>query len=292
MPSQKDLRRRLKTVDNTKLITRAMRSVSASKMRKTQDRRDRIKPYANRLQQLVANVVHSVGSEGQPLMQMKDSGKRLVVIFSSDRGLCGAFNNTIIRYAENYLKSLTDDYEIYAIGKRAGDYFNKHGYPIFRRQGDFRGNIVLDRMMEIAEDLKNAFLNGGFNQVEIIHNYAVTAMIYRPKRDYFLPLKEDELYAGLEAESDSDEALDYIFEPDAQTLLTDLLPKFVETKVYYTFVDAFAAEHQARMLAMAAANDNCVELIDSLTLSMNKARQSDITKEILEIVSGAEALKG
>jgi F-type H+-transporting ATPase subunit gamma len=292
MPSQKHLRRRLRTVNNTKLITRAMRSVAASKMRKTQDRRDQIKPYANQLQKLVANVVRSVGFEGQPLMQTREGGKRLVVVFSSDRGLCGAFNNTIIRYVEDYLKSLEGEFEIYAVGKRCGDHFRKNGYPLKRVQADFRGNVALDRILEIAEEIKKAFLEEGFTRVDLIYNRAITAMIYRPHREQFLPLNEEELYAGLGKESHSTQAVDYIFEPDAKTLLGDLLPKFVETKIFYTFVDAFAAEHQARMLAMSTANENCIELIGALTLQMNKARQADITKEILEIVGGAEALKG
>lgn len=291
MPSLKHLRRRLRTVNNTKLITRAMRSVAASKMRKTQDRRDQIKPYARHLQKIVANVVRSVGSEGQPLMQKREGGRRLVVIFSSDRGLCGAFNNTIIRFAEEYLKS-AGDYEIYAVGKRGGDYFRKHGYPLHRIQADFRGNIVLDRIQEIAEEIKKAFLDGGFCAIDLIYNRAITAMIYKPQREQLLPLEEEELFAGLGAESRTGAPMEYIFEPDAKTLLLELLPKFVETKIFYVFVDAFAAEHQARMLAMASANENCLELIDTLTLQMNKARQASITKEILEIVGGAEALKG
>lgn len=269
-----------------------MRSVAASKMRKTQDRRDQIKPYANQLQKLVANVVRSVGSENQPLMQKRERGKRLVVVFSSDRGLCGAFNNTIIRFAEDYLKSLKDEYEVYAVGKRCGDYFRKHGYPLNRLQADFRGNIVLDRIQEIAEEIKLLFLEKGFANVDLVYNRAITAMIYRPQREQFLPLQEEELFAGLEKDARSSQAMDYIFEPDAKTLLIYLLPKFVETKIFYTFVDAFAAEHQARMLAMSTANENCIELIETLTLQMNKARQADITKEILEIVGGAEALKG
>ncbi len=292
MPSLKHLRRRLRTVNNTKLITRAMRSVAASKMRKTQSRRDQIKPYATHLQKLVANVVRSVGSEGQPFMQQRQEGKRLIVVISSDRGMCGAFNNTVIRYTEDYLKSLSDEYEIYAVGKRAGDYFRKNGFSVMKTQVDFRGNIVLERILEIAQELKTAFLTGGFNRIELIYNRAITAMAYRPHREHFLPLKEEELFAGLGKEVRSSHVMDYIFEPDAKTLLGELLPKYVETKVFYTFVDAFSAEHQARMLAMSTANENCVELIGTLTLQMNKARQAAITKEILEIVGGAEALKG
>ena len=154
MPSLKHLRRRLRTVNNTKLITRAMRSVAASKMRKTQSRRDQIKPYATHLQKLVANVVRSVGSEGQPFMQQRQEGKRLIVVISSDRGMCGAFNNTVIRYTEDYLKSLSDEYEIYAVGKRAGDYFRKNGFSVMKTQVDFRGNIVL-RSEEHTSELQS-----------------------------------------------------------------------------------------------------------------------------------------
>ncbi|MGC9327683.1 MAG: ATP synthase F1 subunit gamma [Candidatus Hinthialibacter sp.] len=290
MPSLKHLRRRLRTVNSTKLITRAMRSVAASKMRRTQDRRDQIKPFANRLQKLVAHAAQGGGSEHQPLMQKRDEGKRLVVVISSDSGLCGAFNNTVIRYAEDYLRSLSDEYELYIIGKRANSYFRKYGHPIKRALVDLKGNIVLDRIFETANEIQTAFLDEGFKAVDLIYNRAITAMAYKSQRERFLPLQKEELLSNLDEKTPAAD-LDYIYEPDAKTLLGELLPKFVETKIYYVFVDAFAAEHQARMLAMTTANENCIELIDALTLQMNKARQAAITTEITEIVGGAETLR-
>ena len=292
MPSLKDLRRRIRSVNNTKLITRAMRSVAASKMRKTQDRRDKIKPFAERLQEIVVRVIKSVGSEGQPLKAQHDTDKRLLVIFSSDRGLCGAFNNTIIRYASDYAKTYgPSGADLYIIGNRAHSYFKKREFTIVRHHTDFAGNIDTQRILDIARDLKDLFLEGQYNQVELIFNHAVSAMTYRPSRLHFLPLSEEELTTST-GDAEAAEDTDYIFEPDPKTLLSELLPKYVETKIYFTFVDAFATEHQARMLAMSAANENCIELLDALTLQMNKARQTAITKEILEIVGGAEALKG
>jgi F-type H+-transporting ATPase subunit gamma len=288
MPSLKNLRRRIRTVQNTKLITRAMRSVSASKMRRTQERRTKAKPYVERLQALVANVVRAVGSEGQPLLEQRERQRRLLVVFSSDRGLSGAFNAVISRYTLELLQNLPPDTGVYAIGRKTGDFLRKRGYPVLKTQVDFRGNIEVHRILEIAAELRDLFLSGEYDVIELVYNRAITALTYKPVREPFLPLDPKELDRLTEKE----EALDYIFEPDPATLLRELLPKFVETKILFTFVDAFAAEHQARMMAMTTANENCNELITSLTLQMNKARQAAITKEILEIVGGAEALKG
>jgi len=292
MLSSKQLRRRLRTVNSTKLITRAMRSVSASKMHRTQERRARVRPYADRLRQLVAEVMRSVGGEGQPLMQRRESGRRLIVLFSSDRGLCGSFNHSILRYAADYADSLSGEYAFYAIGTRAQKFLEKRGYEVVRAHRDFRGNIDLPRILEIARDIQNFFLQGGFNQVELIYNQALTAMTYRVRRERFLPLDAEALLAGMEKDLAARERLEYIFEPDPRTILGTILPLYVETQIFYSFTDAFTAEHQARMMAMTTANQNCEELMSALTLQLNKARQSAITKEILEIMGGAEALKG
>lgn len=292
MPSIKDLRRRLKSVKNTKLITKAMRSVSASKMRKAQDRRHKAKPYAEHLKALVARVVSGAGLEGQPLAEVRPVNKRLVVMYSSDRGLCGAFNNTINRYCQDYLRSTMDaSTDLYIIGKRANDYFKKRSFSIIKAYVDFLGNIDVPRILEIAKDIRARFETGEYDEIVLIHNSAVSAMNYLPRRDLLLPLKGVELSTVAETKSAAAHH-EYIFEPDAAAVLSELLPKFVENKILFAFLDTFTAEHQARMMAMSAANDNCEELITSVTLDMNKARQTMITKEILEIVSGADALKG
>ena len=298
MPSLKQLRRRIRTVASTKLITRAMRSVAASKMRKTQDRRTKVKPYVDRLQSLVAKVLSSASLDDQPLLQKRKSNKRLLVIFSSDRGLCGAFNASLIRYAEDfYKKSNAEVAGLYLIGKRAHSYFAKRGYPIAGYNTSFAGNIDVPEILKISRELQKLFLDGQYDSIELIYNHTVTAIVYRPKHEILLPLQSEELLASLGTEVKEEEKKEfwiseYIFEPDPQTLLSTLLPQFVETKILYTFIDAFAAEHLARMMAMTTANENCNELMDSLTLQLNKARQATITKELLEIVSGAEALKG
>ncbi|HOJ62187.1 MAG TPA: ATP synthase F1 subunit gamma [bacterium] len=292
MPSSKHLRRRIRTVNNTKLITRAMRSVSASKMHRAQEHRGRIKPYAERLQQLVAEMVGSVGGEGQPLMQRRETGRRLIVLFSSDRGLCGSFNHSVHRYAADYADSLSGGFAFYAIGARAQKFLEKQGYPVVRGQRDFRGNIDLPRILEIARDIQDLFLHGGFNEVELIYNQAITAMAYRVKREMFLPLDEQSMLVKAKRDHPPQDRLEYIFEPDPRTILNQILPLYVETQIFYSFTDAFMAEHQARMMAMTTANQNCEELMDALTLQLNKARQTAITTEILEIVGGAEALKG
>lgn len=294
MPSLKQLRRRLRTVTSTKLITRAMRSVAASKLRKTQDRRIKAKPYVNQLQSLVAQVLKNVSLEGQPLLQKRSTNKRLIVVFSSDRGLCGAFNATICRYVEElYSQANKDETSLYIVGKRAYSYFQKQKAQIAGHHIGFGGDIDVPQILKVAQDIQSRFLSGEVDQVELVYNHSLSAMIYRPRHEVFLPLQRDELLSSLgQQESEELWETDYIFEPDPKTLLGELLPKFVETKVLYTFIDAFSAEHQARMLAMTTANENCSELMDSLTLQANKARQGIITKELLEIVGGAEALRG
>ncbi len=293
MPSIKDLRRRLKSVKNTKLITRAMRSVSASKMRKSQDRREKAKPYADHLKALVSRVVSSAGLEGQPLAEVRPVEKRLVVLYSSDRGLCGAFNNTINRYCQDYLSETSGiPTDLYIVGKRANDFFKKRSYNITKAHVDFLGNIDVPRILEIAKEIRHSFETGDYDEIVLLHNSAVSAMTYLPKRELLLPLKGDELAVVKESEEKDGMKSEYIFEPNAEAVLSQLLPKYVENKVLFAFLDTFTAEHQARMLAMSAANENCEELISSITLDMNKARQTMITNEILEIVSGADALSG
>ncbi|RJP18203.1 MAG: ATP synthase F1 subunit gamma [Candidatus Omnitrophota bacterium] len=293
MPSLKHLRRRLRTVSNTKLITRAMRSVSASKMRRAHERRDNARPYTTQLRNLVAQLVEHTGVEGQPLANKRDVKKRLVLIFSADRGLCGAFNATVIRFAQDYLHSLsTEQTALYIVGRRAFEHFRKREWTIDKSHNDFLGNVDVPRILNIAGELSDAFLRGDYDEIEMIHNQAITAMSYKTIRERFLPLEEEELVAPLKARDRTGMNLDYIFEPDPKTLLSQYLPMLVKTKLLNSFVNAFAAEHQARMIAMTTANENCEELMDSLTLQLNKARQASITKELLEIVSGAEALKG
>jgi len=293
MPSLKHLRHRLRTVKNTKLITRAMRSVSASKMRRAQERRNRAKPYSDRLQELVARLVESTGIEDQPMTQRREVKKRLVTVFSSDRGLCGAFNAVVLRYAEEFLESLpAGETELYLIGRRANDFFRKRRWKIARAHTDFKGNVDVPRVLGIGREFSRAFLDGSYDEIRLIYNHAITAMVYRPKTELFLPLDPVELKARLGKTQKTSRAIDYIYEPNAAELLSLVLPKYVENRILFAFVDALMAEHQARMLAMSTANENCEELLGLLTLQLNKARQAAITKEILEIVSGAEALKG
>jgi F-type H+-transporting ATPase subunit gamma len=291
MPSIKDLRRRLKSVKNTKLITKAMRSVSASKMRKAQDRRHKAKPYADHLKALVTRVVSGAGLEGQPLAESREVQKRLVVMYSSDRGLCGAFNNSINRYCQDYLASCSEQTDLYIVGKRANDYFKKRNVTIIKAHVDFLGNIDIPRILEIAKEIRATFETGDYDEIVLIHNSAVSAINYLPRRELLLPLTGDDLVTE-DKDGSSATKSEYIFEPEAAAVLSKLLPKYVENKILYAFLDTFTAEHQARMIAMSNANENCEELITGLTLDMNKARQTMITNEILEIVSGADALKG
>ncbi len=296
MPSLKDLRRRIRTVDNTKLITRAMRSVAASKKRRTQERKERAEPYVNRLRELIGRLTGDAAFEGQPLAEEREVKKRLLVLISADRGLCGAFNATINRYAYDYYKTFAPgEADLLICGRRVRDYFRKRQCTAIKEYTEFAGNLITSSIMDIAKEICQLFLDREYDEIEFIHNYSVSAMSYRPRREILLPLKKENLEQPESTQAKTGvlhAQTEYIFEPDAKTLLERLLPMYVQTRVLYIFADAFSAEHQARMIAMTAANDNCEELLQTLTLEMNKARQSMITRELLDIVGGSEALSG
>ena len=286
MPSLKALRKRIRTVENTKQITRAMKTVAASKMRRTEERLRAGRPYARTLQEIIARLVKTTAEVSHPFLTERPVKKILLVIVTADRGLCGAFNSNVIRRTEEFLlENGPDRTDLYCIGKKGRDYFRRHGGNIVAQHIDLGGKLDVARIRGIADDLVRRFLEGEADEVYLVYNTFISTISYHPVLAKFLPVEWDSICAGIAVQP-----VEYIYEPDAETIFGEILPRYLNSKMYITLAEAFTAEHSARMVSMSAANDNCEELIHTLTLDLNKARQASITKELLEIVGGAEAL--
>jgi len=285
----RNLRRRVRSVANTRQVTRAMAMVSAAKLRRTRAALAAARPYAEKIKALLARVAASVSGEfAHPLFARRDEKRILLVLFTGDRGLCGAFNSNIIEKAEEFLAGRGGaNVELYCIGKRGRDSFRRRGWDIFDQVVDLRGRVDLATTRTVASRLQEHYARGATDAVYLCYNTAISAIAYRGRVEKFLPL--DPAAMGL-AEAEP-VAADYIFEPSREAVFAQLLPRYCESRIYEVLADALTAEHSTRMMAMNNASNNCEELIDTLTLRMNKARQASITKEILDIVGGAEAVK-
>ena len=294
----KSLRRRLRSIKNTKQITRAMEMVSAAKLRRSQESLMAGRPYAAKLQEFLGRLAGSAEARASnPLFETRDVKRRLLVVVTADRGLAGGFNAQIIKRAETYLRESTVATDVAAVGRKGADYFRRPRKGISTDMvysvTDLAGKLSSDRSNEIADKLQELFLSGGYDEVVLLYNKFISMISYRVTVEQLLPLDPDALLQGYESGAGDDSRnVDYIMEPDQDAVFGSLIPRFVRSKVYIMLAEMLTSEHSARMVAMSAATKNCQELIDSLTLAMNKARQAAITKEILEIVGGAEALKG
>lgn len=282
--SLKELDRRIRTVKNTQQITRAMKMVAAAKLRRSQDRLVAARPYAAKLDELLAGLAGT--NIEHPFFEERELKKRLVVVVSSDKGLCGSYNANITREAEVWLRQ-HDDVEtaIYCVGRKANDYFKRRKWPIDKAVTDLNGTILLDRFNAIADELMHRFVADEFQEIVVFTTRFVSTLSYKPERVTLLPLKPDE--DGGESGASK---TNYLYEPSPEAVLTALLPKSVRNRVFTALAEAFTSEHGARMTSMGSATDNAGELIDTLTLFRNRARQAAITQEISEIVGGANAL--
>lgn len=287
----KSLRRRLRSIKNTKQITRAMEMVSAAKLRRAQDTLLAGRPYATKLQELLGRVASS-GSVDHPLFTQRAGGRKVLVLVTADRGLAGSFNAQLIKRAEQILKS--EPMDLVCVGKKGYDWFKNRRFKILFHVTDIGGKLSADRSNDIADRLMDMFLGDQVDEVHVLYNKFVSTLVFRTTVEKLLPLDPESLLGeAQEAVAAAGKAnSDYLFEPDSGAVLGSLLPRYVRSKMYIVLAETFAAEHSARMVAMSAATKNCQELIESVSLQMNKARQAAITKEILEIVGGAEALKG
>ncbi len=282
----KTLRRRLRSIRNTKQITRAMEMVSAAKLRRAQAILEAGRPYAGKLKELMLRLSVS-GSIGHPLMERREVKTRWLVLVTADRGLAGAFNAQIIKQAEQFLQKSDVPTSLVCIGKKGYDYFRSKRIPVLWSVTDLGGRLNAERIEEIGAFLREGFLSGQTDEIVFLYNRFISTLVYRPQLEVFLPLggEADSLAVAEPARRE------YLLEPTGEELLAALLPRYLNNRIYIMLAETFTAEHSARMVAMSGATRNCDELTEKLTLKMNKARQAAITKEIIEIVSGAEALK-
>lgn len=286
----KSLRRRLRSIKNTKQITRAMEMVSASKLRRAQDLLLAGRPYASKLQELLGRLAGSATAT-HAFFDKREVRKRVLVLVTADRGLAGSFNAQLIKRAEQILRESAAPIELVCVGKKGYDYFKSRQWNVIFSVNDFNGKLTYERTNEVADRLTDLFLSGQADEISVLYNSFVSTLVYRPTLEQMLPLDPDALLAQA-TDATAGATGDYIMEPNAGEVFDSLLPRYINSKMYIIMAETFTAEHSARMVAMSAATKNCSELIDKVSLSMNKARQAAITKEILEIVGGAEALNG
>jgi len=287
----KSLRRRLRSIKNTKQITRAMEMVSAAKLRRSQDLLLAGRPYASKLQELLGRLAGSATAD-HPYFEKREVRNRVLVLVTADRGLAGSFNAQLIKAAEKFLKESAGPVDLICVGKKGYDYFKSRQWNILFSVIDFNGKLTYDRTNEVAERIANVFTSGKADEIYVLYNSFVSTLVYRPTLEKMLPLDPEALLLKADAAAVADSNSDYLMEPSPNVVFSSLLPRYVNSKMYIIMAETFTAEHSARMVAMSAATKNCSELIDKVSLAMNKARQAAITKEILEIVGGAEALNG
>ena len=285
MANLKEIRNRITSVGSTMQITSAMKMVSAAKLKRAQDAITQLRPYANKLTELLVNLSSSLeASEGGEFSSDRPQSKILLVAITSNRGLCGGFNANIIKKINILLQ---EDYKesqvsILSIGKKSSEYFNNNNFSVVSTHDDVFSDLTYDSIASIANSIMQDYINQKFDKVVLVYNQFKNAATQNVMNEAYLPVEsinENESNIG-----------DYIFEPEKKEIIEELIPKSLKTQLYKAVLDSHASEHGARMTAMHKATDNASELKKDLTLTYNKARQAAITAEILEIVGGAEAL--
>jgi F-type H+-transporting ATPase subunit gamma len=294
MPSLIDIRRRIRAVKSTQQITKAMKMVAASKLRRSQDRIFNARPYAREMRRVLAGLAARVDPSAHPLLDRRDpdaaSGGRarmLLVVISADKGLCGSFNTNVVKAASTEILAGEGRPVVLAlVGRKGRDFFRRRGFPVvFERVGLFQGLKYADAQ-EIAQAAMEEFTAKRVDSVQLVYNEFKSVMQQRVMIEALLPIPRETVAA---APPDSP-AIDYLYEPGPQEICDRLLPRYVETQVYRALLESNAAFFAAQMTAMDTANKNATEMIGQLTLFMNKVRQAAITREIIEVVSGAGAL--
>ncbi len=285
MPNLLDLRRRVRSIKNTQQITKAMKMVSAAKLRRAQDRILSARPFALKMLEVLNSLATRADPEAHPLLVVREPQRVEVVVITADKGLAGAFNANILKEAMSFLeKENAEALELQVVGRKARDFFRRRDFTIRSEYVDIFRDLTYEHCREVAGPIMERYMEGSLDAVYIIYNQFKNVMQQDVVAERLLPLEK------LRFER-PEEQFDYIYEPTAKEILADLLPTHVEYQVWRALLESAAAEHAARMTAMDSATKNASELIDHLTLTMNRVRQASITNEILEVVSGVEALK-
>lgn len=286
MASLKSIRKRIGSVKSTQKITKAMKMVSAAKLRRAQDAATAARPYAEKLTDLLQNVSARLGEVTHPLLQPRPEVKTLhLILVTGDRGLCGGFNTNLIRAAETFLKEHEGvAVRMTVVGRRGYDYFKRRNTDIVGKHINLFGGPNAALAAELGEQVAREYADGTVDAVYIIYDRFRSALVQIPTVDQLLPLAP--------TTGESDASLEYLYEPNAMVLLDRLLRRYINVIVHRAFLETIASEHGARMTAMDSATNNASDMINRLTLEMNRARQATITKELMEIIGGAEALNG
>ena len=285
MPNLKDLRRRIRATKSMQQIFKAMEMVAAAKLRRAQARATAASPYAAKITEMLDNLAGAASELEHPLFKVREVKKTALVLVTSDRGFAGAYNATILREAERRIRSAPPgSIVLVVVGRKGRDYMRRRHYPILSAHTELPGEASLDLAKRLTEELIERFTSGEVDRVELMYAHFVSALVRKTQVEVFLPVG-----GGTTQGAPVDRGT--IFEPDAESIFAELLPRYTTAKLYAAMADALASEHAARMIAMGAARKNAGELVDSLTLTRNRLRQAAITKEIAELVGGAEALK-
>ncbi len=298
MANLKDIRNRIKSVKNTQKVTKAMKMVSAAKLRRAQDRILALRPYATKLRGIIGNVISIVEPENIPsrLIEQREVNNVLLVLVTSNRGLAGPFNANIQKRTQQFIQenyaeeAANDSLHMLCMGKKGEEYFRRRGINTLKGNRDVFTNLSFEGVNEIVDEIFEAFEKGTYDKVYLAFNEFKNVMVQNQIVETFLPLSVDSLDAGEESEGESMQNADYIFEPDREAILKDLIPKALRLQLFRAVLESNAAEQGARMVAMDKATENAEELLKELKIKYNKARQAAITKEILEISAGADAL--
>ena len=286
MANLKEIHSRIISIGSTIQITSAMKMVSAAKLKRAQDAITQMRPYANKLTELLENLSSNLdSSDGGVYAQKRDVKNVLLVTITSNRGLCGGFNTNIIKKANEIIQNEFSDkkVDVLSVGKKSSDYFKNNGFNLISSHDEVFSDLSFENTSKISEFVMNKFISGEYDKILLIYNQFKNAATQIIMNEQFLPIEPS-------VDRDDSKVGDYIFEPNQKEIVENLIPKSLKTQLFKAILDSHASEHGARMTAMHKATDNAGELKRDLTLQYNKARQAAITGEILEIVGGAEAL--
>ena len=287
MPSLIDLRRRIRAVKNTQQITKAMKTVSASKLRKAQERIMGARPFAREMLRVLNGLASRIDSTAHPLLAAPEPGAlapALLVVVTADKGLCGGFNSSLLRKANAYLRDADAEVVLGLVGRKGRDFFRRHSVNVVYEDINIFNDLRYAHAQDVAEVAIQQFTEGAVSSVHLLYNEFKSAIQQDVVVDQLLPIPRIE-----RSEAESEVLAEYLFEPSPAEIFETLLPRHVEIQIFRALLESAAAEHAARMTAMDAATRNAGEMIEALTLHMNKVRQATITRELIEVVSGAQA---
>ncbi len=286
MANLRDVKQRIKSVKSTQQITKAMKLVAASKLRKAQEAILRARPYAVKLMDVMNHLAARCNHDIHPLLENREGNKILLLVVTADRGLCGAFNTNIVKMANQIIESNPgNEFSLILAGKKGADYFQSRPYKIQEKLIGWTRDFDYMQAAKFGETLAQLFIDKAADRIYVVYNEFKSVMQQEVIREQLLPIVPETL-------QETGDAVNYIYEPDEETLLADILKRYMAVEVYRALLESSASEHGARMTAMDSASRNAKEMIEKLTLFYNRTRQAAITKELIEVVNGAEALKG